>query len=114
MKFISCYRKLKNGSEYLLDGICQKATSGNLRLLQGSLKVADKLITGIIQKTINLEANPEIGTVEEFLHKRKEEFRFLVYKNYKIIYWINQSENRIEIADIFDTRQHPIRLKRNK
>lgn len=81
---------------------------------EASLKVANKLIIGIIQKTINLKTNPEIGAVEEFLSERKEKFRFLVYKDYKVIYWINKSENRVEIADIFDTRQNPIKLKRNK
>jgi hypothetical protein len=48
------------------------------------------------------------------LHKRKEKFGFMVYKNYKIIYWINEPENRIGIVDVFDTRQNSIKLKRNK
>lgn len=79
-----------------------------------SLKVANKLVVGIVQKTINLKTQPEIGALEELLNKRKEKFRFLVYKHYKIIYWINKLENRIEIVDVFDTRQNPIKLKRNK
>ncbi len=39
------------------------------------------------------------------LANRKEKFRYLVYKNYKIIYWINETENQIEIMNIFDCRQ---------
>ena len=40
--------------------------------------------------------------------------RYLVYKNYKVIYWINEKENRIEINDVFDTRQNPTKIKRTK
>ena len=35
-------------------------------------------------------------------------------QNYKIIYWINEEKNRIEIVDIFDTRQNPLKIKREK
>jgi len=31
-----------------------------------------------------------------------------------MIYWINKKENRIEITDVFDTRQNPIKIKRTK
>ena len=30
------------------------------------------------------------------------------------IYWINTNKNRIEITDVFDTRQNPIKIKRTK
>ena len=45
---------------------------------------------------------------------RDQEFRYLLYKNYKIIYWLNIKENRIEINDVFDTLQNPIKIQREK
>ena len=74
-------------------------------------KTAKKIIFGIIDTTISLHANPNIGQIEILLKNRTQNFRYLIYKNYKIIYWINSSKNRIEISTIFDTRQHPHKLK---
>jgi hypothetical protein len=54
-----------------------------------------------------------MGVKELSLKKREEEFRCLIYKKYKIIYWNNTEKNRIDISDVFDTRQNPIKLKRN-
>jgi len=48
------------------------------------------------------------------LKDRKQTFRYLVYKNYKIIYWVNQVKNHIEITDVFDERQNPTKVKRTK
>lgn len=75
-------------------------------------RVAIKLVEGIIYETLILSEQPLIGQIEELLTDRTEGFRFLVHKNYKIIYWINRDMNRIEIADIFDTRQNPLKMKR--
>ena len=79
-----------------------------------SIKVAEKLVQGIIDRTINLEKNPFVGQKEELLTNRSQEFRYLVFKNYKIIYWVNTKKKRIDIANIFDTRQHPIKIKEVK
>ncbi|WP_158838067.1 type II toxin-antitoxin system RelE/ParE family toxin [Polaribacter sp. L3A8] len=81
---------------------------------KANVTVAKEIIYGIYEETLKLKQQPRIGQVEEFLKQRKQEFRYLVYKNYKIIYWINNSENRIEINDVFDTRQNPPKLKRTK
>jgi len=72
--------------------------------------VARNLIIGIIDTSIHLSKNPQIGKIEELLSNRPQEFRYLVYKNYKIIYWVNEKENRIEVVNIFDTRQNPIKM----
>jgi plasmid stabilization system protein ParE len=40
-------------------------------------------------------------------------FRYMIYKNHKIIYLVNLEENLIEIYDVFDTRQNPIKMNRN-
>lgn len=55
-----------------------------------------------------------MGQKEVVLLDRKEEFRYLIFKNYKIIYWINKNKNRVEITDVFDARQNPLKLKRQK
>ena len=81
---------------------------------KASLIIATNLILGIENKTKVLKSNPKSGQKEELLKHRKQEFRYLVYKNYKIIYWINIEENRIEIFDVFDTRQNPVKMKKVK
>ena len=73
-------------------------------------RVAKKLINGIIDSTIGLEKQPNIGQIESLLSHREQNFRYLVYKNYKIVYWINYEFNRIEIVNVFDTRQDPRKI----
>lgn len=75
---------------------------------------AKKLINEIYIETLELKKQPKIGQVEEQLKDRNQEFRYLVIKNYKIIYWINEEKMQIEIFDVFDTRQNPIKIKRLK
>jgi len=76
-----------------------------------SNRIAQKLVTGIIDKTIGLDKNPRIGQKEELLSDRSQNFRYLVFQKYKIIYWINQNKNRIDIVNVFDTRQNPVKIK---
>jgi plasmid stabilization system protein ParE len=81
---------------------------------KANYRIAKKLVDGIYYETLTLKKQSNIGQIEELLKHRKEEFRYLIYKNYKIIYWVNLQENRIEIADIFDTRQNPSKIQRKK
>jgi len=74
-----------------------------------SVKVARKFVKKIVETTIILQNSPEIGRIEDLLKDRKIEYRFLVVKNYKIIYWIK--DNFIKIAAVFDTRQNPEKIK---
>lgn len=53
---------------------------------KASLMVARSLVKAIIQKTLILESNPLVGVKESLLSDRPNEYRYLVYKNYKIIY----------------------------
>ena len=76
-----------------------------------NLEIAKKVILGIENKTNILKIHPRIGQKEELLKTRNQEFRYLVFKNYKIIYWFNFNENRIEILYDFDTRQNPTKMK---
>jgi plasmid stabilization system protein ParE len=80
----------------------------------GSLKIARRLVTGITQEVSTLQSQPKIGQKEEYLIGREQEFRYIVYKNYKVIYWQNIRKNRIEITDIFDTRQNPVKMNRTQ
>ena len=80
--------------------------------LKASSRVAHKLIEGIINQSTKLEKNSFIGQKELLLVDRPQEFRYLVYKNYKIVYWINVDKNRIEIVNIFDCRQNPEEIEK--
>lgn len=77
------------------------------------LEVAQKVIKEIIQKTSTLSFGVNIGPEESAFENRKERFRYLVYRNYKIIYWHNEEKQRVEVVDIFNTKQNPEKIKRN-
>jgi len=79
-----------------------------------SLNVAKSLVIGITKEAAKLKKQPKIVQEEELLEKDSRDFRYLVYKNYKIIYLVNMVENRIEVFDVFDTRQNPIKIIRGK
>lgn len=78
--------------------------------LKAGKRIAQKLLNGIVDITIDLPQQPEMGQIEYELTGRKQTFRYLVFKNYKIVYWINTNFNRIEIANVFDCRQDPKKL----
>ncbi len=77
-------------------------------------KVAQRLINAIINHTEGLELNPSIGQKEELLSDRPNQFRYLIFKHYKIIYWINSAKDRVDISHIFDTRQNPFKIREIK
>ncbi|WP_140939156.1 type II toxin-antitoxin system RelE/ParE family toxin [Sphingobacterium lumbrici] len=79
-----------------------------------SLKIARQITTQIAESAKNLSNFPEIGVHEELLQERPQNFRYIVSTNYKIIYWVNGKKNRVEIVDVFDARQNPIKIKRAK
>ena len=79
-----------------------------------SLNVAKKLVIGITKETLKLQKQPIIGQKEELLENQIRDFRYLVFKSYKIIYWLNLEQNSIEIFDVFDSRQSPLKIKRTK
>ena len=80
-----------------------------------SNKTAHKIRKQIFSSTKQLVKNPESGQLEFNLERLKQNHRYLVSGNYKIIYRIN--DNKIIINDVFDTRQDPIKMNdknRNK
>lgn len=81
---------------------------------EASIKVAKKLLNGIINEPNKLIESPYLGQKEELLINRKNEYRYLVYKNYKLIYFIDDKNEFIKIMDVFNTSQNPIKMKRTK
>ena len=79
-----------------------------------SPELAKKIILNIAVKVKSLEKNQFIGQTENLLNDRKNEYRYLVYSNYKIIYSIDNKRKIVKIMDVFDTRQNPIKIKRKK
>lgn len=79
-----------------------------------SLKVARNIIEKIISEPNRILSHPEITQVEELLSEREDNYRYLVCDNYKIIYSIDTKQKLIKIADVFDTRQNPMKIKRTK
>lgn len=79
----------------------------NLRV---SVSVARKIIKGLVEKSILLEANPLIGIKEPLLADRSFEYRFLIENNYKIIYRFD--DNIVRIISVFDSRRNPLKLEK--
>ena len=73
-----------------------------------SKKIAHKIRKQILATTKQLLDNPESGQLEFNLEKLKQNHRYLVCGNYKIIYRTNN--NQIVINDVFDTRQNPVKM----
>lgn len=76
------------------------------------LEIAKNENKKIVQASLKLTNQPEIGQIEPMLIGRSGEFRYLLHQRYKIIYWINKEQNRVEIMDVFETHQFPDKLKR--
>lgn len=73
-------------------------------------KVAQTLVNGIINVSLTLEFNAYGGQKEELLSEKMEDFRYSIFKNYKIIYWIDEHRQIVYVSNIFDTRQNPQKL----
>lgn len=83
-------------------------------LENANLEVAKSIIREIISEPDKIILHPEITQREDLLIDRENEYRYLVCKNYKIIYSIDLKSKQIKIADVFDTRQNPTKIKRTK
>ncbi|GEP52819.1 plasmid stabilization protein [Flavobacterium noncentrifugens] len=83
-----------------------------------SEKVSQKLAVSILKEIVDepnkLIKNPEISQIEDSLLDREEDYRYLVCNNYKLIYSIDAKAKQIKIADVFDTRQNPNKIRRTK
>jgi len=79
-----------------------------------SYRVALKIVTKILLAPDQLIYNPKIGQREFLLENREVEYHYIVESNYKIIYSIDEENGYIRIADVFDTRQNPEKIDREK
>lgn len=79
-----------------------------------STETAKRLIKRIITAPEILKTSPYIGQKEILLESRKIEYRYLIESNYKIIYTVNEEKREIRISDVFDTRQNPVTINRNR
>jgi len=84
----------------------------NYYKIEAGEKIAQKLTKSIVETTIQLASNPQIGTIEHLLAHTKYEYRFVVMKNYKIIYRIDNEF--VSIISVFDTRQNPEKIRELK
>ncbi len=73
-----------------------------------SLDLANNITNSIIANTSILKTQ-NIGVIEQLLVHLKQEHRFIIDNNYKIIYIIQNSS--VYITHVFDTRQNPTKLK---
>jgi toxin ParE1/3/4 len=74
--------------------------------------IANKIALGIVLSTKRLMENPFLGPPEPLLANRAISYRYIVIGNYKIIYSVDEKEERIKIYDVFDTRQNPTKMSR--
>lgn len=75
-----------------------------------SIIVAQNIKENIISGSRQLANQPLSESIEPLLIELKEEHRYLIRGNYKIISKIKHK--KIYITDIFDTRQDPDKLNR--
>ena len=73
-------------------------------------RVAEKIRLSIFEATRPLLKDPSIGAIEENLVELKQQHRYLVVGNYKVIYRVIAS--KIYVTDIFDCRQNPQKMKK--
>ena len=73
-------------------------------------KVANKMVNLIVERSQLLGENPRIGQIEELLKHKKNEIRYLVERQYKIVYLIE--DHIVLIATVFDCRQDPKKLSK--
>ena len=82
--------------------------------LNANATVAKKLVSDIVKESQKLSKQPEIGQDEELLKEFNLGYKYLIFKNYKLVYLVDRNRNRVEIHDVFDTRQNPLKISRRK
>ncbi|MDR0823730.1 MAG: type II toxin-antitoxin system RelE/ParE family toxin [Prevotella sp.] len=80
---------------------------------QNSKSAADKLLADIKNAVSPLADFPQMAALEPILSDFSISFRSLVVRdNYKIVYFIDEEKEIINIATIWDCRQNPKNLKK--
>jgi len=78
---------------------------------RAGVRIAEALVNGIIDGTVDLNKNPLSGQREEDLSERLQDFRYVVYKNYEIIYWVDEPNQMLLISHIFDFQAKSEKVK---
>ena len=81
-------------------------------LANANHRTALKVTDSIVDVSLTIEITPRIGRRDELLENKKEELRFLIEGNYKILYLIE--DNFIVVLTVFDCRQNPKKLEIKK
>lgn len=78
-----------------------------------SSTIAVKYLRKLIDRVEQLKSFPDSGVEEALLKRIKQNSRYLVEGNYKIIY--QYQEGKVIVTDIFHVKQNPVKIiKRNK
>ncbi len=77
-----------------------------------SYSIAKSIIERILLAPDRLLNNPKLGQKELLLEDRDLEYRYIIESNYKLIYYIDKHQKTINIVDVFDTRQNPVKIGR--
>ena len=76
-----------------------------------SIRIAKKIKSEIISAIKSLKREDIVWQEDEFLIYLNKNHRRFVCGNYKIIYYVNATENVVYVTDIFDSRQDPLKEK---
>lgn len=75
-------------------------------------KNASRIVQELAQAMSKLALNPYMGQKEQLLENRKVVYRYILFKNFKIIYSVDKKNTIVYVVDIFDTRQNPNKITR--
>lgn len=78
----------------------------------GSKKIAKSIVSEIVSSVKMLKRFPKMAAIEPHLEGQTPLFRSLLVRNiFKVIYFVREGKDSIEIVTIWDCRQNPGRLK---
>jgi plasmid stabilization system protein ParE len=78
-------------------------------LAEKSQLAAQRIIENLLARTIQLEAFPESGAIDERLSRKGKSYRYLVEGNYKIIYRYQEGQ-AVFVEIVYDTRYDPDKI----
>lgn len=77
-----------------------------------SIKAAERIVSDIVAAVEPLKEFPQMAAIDTLLSDLPKSFRSLVVRHiYKIIYYIDESNDTINIVTVWDCRQDNKRLK---
>ncbi|MGL4597970.1 MAG: type II toxin-antitoxin system RelE/ParE family toxin [Bacteroidia bacterium] len=75
--------------------------------VNASVDVALGIVAGIYEATNVLKDHPFIGKQEQLKIDSAVVYRYVIHKNYKIVYLINDLTDQVIILNVFDCRRNP-------